>query len=100
VPTYGSTAAFIRMLRRLTERRQERFYAARDLFVAELKAQGFTPPLHPSLRLHKLSGHDAWSISFGDGMRAVFRLGEPVKDNEVHVVWEFIGTHDEYERIY
>ncbi len=88
------------MLRRLTSQQQRQFYAARDLFVAELTAHGFAPPLDPSLRLHKLSGHDAWSIGFGDGMRAVFKLGQPVKDGETHVVWEFIGTHDEYERVY
>ena len=100
MPTYGSTAAFIRMLRRLTKRQQQQFYKARDLFVAELKAQGFTPPLHPSLRLHKLQGHDVWSISFGDGLRAAFTVGNEVKKGEVHIVWEFIGTHNEYERIY
>jgi hypothetical protein len=83
-----------------TEQQRRQFYRARDLFVAELTAHGFTPPLHPSLRLHKLSGHDVWSVSFGDGLRAAFTVPSPVKDNEVHIVWEFVGTHDEYERIY
>ncbi len=100
MPTYESTAAFDRMVVRLTPQQRRQFFRARDLFVAELRAHGFTPPLHPSLRLHKLSGHDAWSISFGDGLRAVFRVGESVKDGEVHIVWEFIGTHDEYDRLY
>jgi hypothetical protein len=100
VPTFEIPLAVFRMFRRLTRQQQREFYKARDLFVAELQAHGFTPPLHPSLRLHKLDGHDAWSISFGDGLRAVFHIGKSVKGGEVHIVWEFIGTHDEYDRLY
>lgn len=100
MPTYAASSAFVRVIMTLTREQREQFYRARDLFVAELKTHGFAPPLHPSLRLHKLSGHDVWSISFGDGMRAVFTLGTPVKKDEVHIVWEFIGTHNEYERVY
>jgi hypothetical protein len=31
-------------------------------------------------------------------MRAVFQIDAPVVAGEVHVVWEFIGDHDAYER--
>jgi hypothetical protein len=31
-------------------------------------------------------------------MRAVFHVAPPVVEREVHVVWEFIGDHDAYER--
>ena len=100
MPTYAATEAFRRAFQRLPHNKRQAFNEMRRLFLAELKAHGFTPPLHPSLRVHKLSGHDVWLISFGDGMRAVFRLGSPVKEGEVHIVWEFIGTHDEYTRTY
>jgi hypothetical protein len=48
--------------------------------------------------VHKLSGLDLWSLSFGDGMRALFQLAAPVRERQVYVVWEFIGDHDAYER--
>jgi hypothetical protein len=89
------------MYRRLTRQQQRAFLNARELFVAWLREHGFDPTQAPrTLRLHKLEGHDVWSISFGDGMRAAFTIGKPVKKGEVHIVWEFIGTHNEYDRIY
>ena len=98
MPTYDATAAFRRAFAHLDPRTAAAFMAAVALFVRELDARGFTPPFHPSLRVHKLSGLELWSLSFADGMRAVFRLGAPVVAGEVHVVWEFIGDHDAYER--
>jgi hypothetical protein len=63
--------------------------------------RGFDPrAVRPSLRLHKLSGEDVWSISFAGQHRAVFHLGERQRPGRAHIVWEFIGTHDEYERGY
>jgi hypothetical protein len=100
VPTYAVTAAFLRLFRKLTKQQRAAFLAARDLFIEELRKQGFTPPLHPSLRLHKLGGHNVWSISFGDGMRAVFRVADEVRPGETHIVWEFVGDHDAYDRAY
>ena len=46
-----------------------------------------------------MHGTDAWSLSFADGYRAVFRVGVEVVPGHVHIVWEFIGTHAEYDRI-
>lgn len=100
MPTYAVTAAFARLFRKLTKQQRVEFLAARDLFIAELRAQGFNPPLHPSLRLHKLSGHNVWSISFGDGLRAVFCVAAEVRPGETHIVWEFVGDHDAYDRAY
>ncbi len=72
--------------------------AAVAVFVAELKERGFAPPFGPSLRVHKLTGLDLCSLGFADGMRAVFRIAPPALEGEVHVVWEFIGDHDAYDR--
>jgi hypothetical protein len=47
-----------------------------------------------------MHGTDAWSLSFADGYRAVFRVGVEVVPGHVHIVWEFIGTHAEYDREY
>lgn len=91
----------MRQFSKLPKPASQAFLDAVRLFVAFLAESGFDPTqAPPSLRLHKLSGHDVWSISFGDGMRAVFTLGTPVNEGEVHIVWEFIGTHKEYERVY
>ena len=98
MPTYDATEAFRRAFAKLDARTAAAFLAAVALFVEELKERGFAPPFLPRLRVHKLSGLDLWSLSFGDGMRAVFRVAEPVVEREVHVVWEFIGDHDAYKR--
>jgi hypothetical protein len=98
VPTYDATQAFRRAFAKLDVRTAAAFMAAVAAFVSELAERGFAPPFHPSLRVHKLTGLDLWSISFADGMRAVFRIAPPVVEGQVHIVWEFIGDHDAYER--
>ena len=45
MPTYAVTAAFLRLFRKLTKQQRAEFLAARDLFITELRAQGFTPGL-------------------------------------------------------
>lgn len=49
-------------------------------------------PVHPSLRLHKLSGSmkQMWSISINRNVRMVYLL---LTENEVYFI--DIGTHDE-----
>ena len=98
MPTYDATEAFRRAFAKLDARTAAAFMAAVALFVRELDERGFAPPFHPSLRVHKLSGLELWSLSFADGMRAVFEVAAPVAERNVHVVWEFIGDHDAYER--
>jgi addiction module RelE/StbE family toxin len=44
---------------------------------------------HPSLRLHKLSGKNRWSISINRKLRILFRY---TKDG---ILFTDIGTHDE-----
>jgi hypothetical protein len=101
VPTHEELAQFRRQFERLPRPAQQAFLTAMPLFIAWLAEHGFDPTQAPrSFRLHKLEGHDVWSISFGDGLRAAFTIGKAVKKGDVHIVWEFIGTHNEYERIY
>ena len=69
--------------------------------VEDLRDRGFDPTaVRPALRLHKLGGENVWSVSFAGQYRAVFHLGEQQRPGHAHIVWEFIGTHDEYEREY
>ena len=51
-------------------------------------------PSHPSLHFHRLQGSpDRFSIRVGDHYRALGRLTEGT------MVWVWIGTHAEYDRL-
>jgi len=51
-------------------------------------------PNHPSLRFRRLQGRpDRFSVRVGDHYRAVGRLTEDT------IVWIWIGTHAEYDRL-
>jgi hypothetical protein len=39
-------------------------------------------------------------MSFADGYQAVFRVGAQVEAGPIHIVWEFVGSHAEYDRAY
>lgn len=48
-----------------------------------------TNPKHPSLRLHKLSGENNWSISVTGDIRIVFTI------EDKRILFNRIGTHEE-----
>ncbi len=51
-------------------------------------------PRHPSLQFRRLQGSaDRYSIRVGDYYRALGRLGAGT------IVWVWIGTHAEYDRL-
>ena len=105
MPTNGRTTAFLRLYAALRRRSPEvtgAFWAAVVALVEDhLGDRGFDPTaVRPSLRLHKLSGENVWSVSFADQYRAVFHLGELQRPGHAHIVWEFIGTQADYERQY
>jgi hypothetical protein len=53
-----------------------------------------TDPDHPSLHFHRLRGSsDRYSVRVGDHYRAIGRMG--TRD----VLWVWIGTHEEYNRL-
>jgi hypothetical protein len=104
VPTYDGTPQFRRLLaslRRRSPQVYQAFFVAVGALVADLAGHGFDPTtVNPALRLHKLSGENVWSVSFAGQYRAVFHLGEQQRPGHAHIVWEFIGTHADYEREY
>lgn len=80
---------------------REAFIEAVLALAADLGDRGFDPTrVRPSLRLHKLTDRDVWSVSFAGQYRAVFRLGPQQREGHAHVVWEFIGIHADYDREY
>lgn len=100
MPTLAFTARFYAQWLGLPGPARRAFRSARLRLTAQLSEQGFHPPFPAGLRIHKLHGTEAWSLSFGDGYRAVFRIGAEQRQGQIHVVWEFIGTHAEYDREY
>lgn len=101
MPTHEELARFLRRFNRLPVNVRLAFIAAALQLAEDLGDRGFTlTSVRPPLRLHKLSGENVWSISFAGQYRAVFHLGEQQRPGHAHIVWEFIGTHDEYGREY
>ena len=101
MPTHEELARFLRRFNKLPLALRLSFVAAALALAEDLGNRGFDPTaVRPSLRLHKLSGENVWSVSFAGQYRAVFHLGEQQRAGHAHIVWEFIGTHAEYEREY
>ncbi len=100
MPTRAFTARFYEQWLRLPGAQRLAYRRARTRFFEHVVATGFHPPFPAGLRIHKLHGTDAWSLTFGDGYRAVFRVGAEQRPGHIHIVWEFIGTHAEYDRAY
>jgi hypothetical protein len=101
LPTHEELARFLRQFNKLSLALRSSFIAAALALAEDLGDRGFDPTaVRPSLRLHKLSGENVWSVSFASQCRAVFRLGEQQRPGHAHIVWEFIGSHADYEREY
>jgi hypothetical protein len=101
VPTHEELARFLRRFNSLPKVVRLAFIAAALELAEDLGDRGFDPTsVRPSLRLHKLRGENVWSISFAGQYRAVFHLGRRQLPGHAHILWEFIGTHAEYEREY
>ena len=101
MPTHEELPRFLRQFKKLPPAVREAFKAVVLALVADLGEDGFDPTrARPSLRLHKLTDREVWSVSFADQYRAGFRLGTQQRPGHAHIVWEFIGTHTEYDREY
>lgn len=76
---------FIRRFEALDPQGQQRVHKAAELFRSN--------PLHPSLRLHRLSGEliDSWSISVTLKIRIIFKRGA-----KGEVLFYSLGSHDIY----
>jgi hypothetical protein len=80
--------SFLRASRRLT---QDEGSALMQIFV-DLRADLADPARHMGLGLRKLHPHPLWEARLGLKMRALFRLEDD------HVIFVFLGTHDEIRR--
>lgn len=101
MPTHEELSRFLRLFSKLPVPVREAFLVAALALAADLGDHGFEPArARAALRLHKLTDRDAWSVSFAGQHRAVFRLGPQQRPGHAHIVWEFIGTHADYDREY
>lgn len=101
MPTRAFTARFYEHWMRLPRNQREAFRRARTRLFAHLVETGFHPPFPDGLRVHRLQGTDVWSLSFADATgRCSASARRSCAPGHIHIVWEFIGTHSEYEREY
>lgn len=91
-PTYERSARFERDMRKLTGEQRRAFLAARDEFVAGLRAQ--PPQFAPRLRVKRVQATDGiWEMTWAGDGRATFSYGQQVMPGEPHIVWLRIGKH-------
>lgn len=76
---------FRRDFERLPEDVQERAREAYRRFVVD--------PFHPGLHFKQIRDSH-WSVRIGQSYRAV-----GLRTSDGQIVWYFIGTHDEYDRL-
>ena len=102
MPTHDELARFLRRFNRLPRTIRLAFIAVALRLAEDLGDRGFDPTIvRPQLRLHRVSAARTSGRSAAPGNAgAVFHLGEQRRPGHAHIVWELIGTHDEYEREY
>jgi hypothetical protein len=93
MPTREITEPFKNQLARLTPEQYAAFIAALQDFIADCDSGHF----RASLRVHKLSDKDVWSMSWSGDGRATFRFGKPIHTGKRHIIWLSIGTHAIYQ---
>lgn len=84
------------MKSRCTQRFWRQFHALPES-VQQLALKSYRlwkqTPSHPSLRFRKLEGSDLMTVRIGNHHRAIGYL------EERGMIWVWIGTHAEYDRI-
>lgn len=92
MPTFEVTAKFWSDFATLPEEVQQKFLAARDLLVADLRTGGAPRPSLRVKRYRRRAG--VWELSWDRDGRALFEYGEEQLPGQPHIVWLRIGTHD------
>lgn len=92
MPTYERLARFDRDLAALTPEQRRQFLATIGKFVADLRAgEGF----RAGLRIKGVRGAaGVYELTWADDGRATFSYGDSVREDEPHIVWRRVGTHD------
>ena len=96
MPTFEWLPLFDREWRSLSPAQQRAFRDAVAAFVDDLsEGKGF----RKSLRVKKMHGReDVWEMTWARDGRATFHFGNPIAEDEVHIVWRRVGTHKIFAR--
>jgi len=93
VPRYSQSHRFWRDYRKPNEAQRQLFRAAVEEFVEDLKVG--PDEIRPSLRVKKVHGTpEVWEMTWADDGRATFEYAEDSREDDPHVIWRRIGTHD------
>ena len=92
MPTYERLPRFIKDFGALSREQQLLFIAAVEKFVADLQGgQGFWK----GLCVKGVQGSPGlYALTWADDGRATFSYGKHVRDDETHVIWHRVGSHD------
>ncbi len=92
MPTYAWLARFWSDFKRLSPDEQTAFLAAVTDFVTDLSKKD---PFRKSLRVKGVQGKPGvFEMTWSGGGRATFEYGTPLRDNDVHIIWRRVGTHN------
>ncbi len=92
MPTYAWLARFWSDFKRLSPDEQTAFLVAVKYFVTDLSEK---KPFRKSLRVKGIQGAPGvFEMTWARDGRATFQYGKPLRDNEVHIVWRRVGTHN------
>lgn len=92
MPTFRRLPRFDKDYERLSPDEKAQFKTAVKKFVEHLKRGG---PMRKGLRVKGVQGASGiYEMTWADDGRATFQFGEPIRENEPHVIWRRVGGHD------
>ena len=96
MPTYDVSDRFRKDLALLDETDRKRFQRAVKQFIEDLSSsRGF----RPGLRVKGVQGAPGvFEMTWAPDGRATFEFGSSLRNDEPHVIWRRIGTHDIFGR--
>ena len=101
MPTYDWASRFPRDWARLTRAQRERFLAARDSFVADLKEMeaGRRSSFRRGFRVKGVKGAPGvFEMTWAPDGRATFSWGEEKLPGQRHIIWRRCGGHEILDR--
>lgn len=91
MPTFATTARFLLDYQALTPEQRAAFRAAVRKFVDDLAAR----QIRPGLRVKGVRGaHGVFELTWAPDGCATFEFGPAIREDEPHIIWRRIGTHD------
>lgn len=92
MPTYERLPRFDKDWADLDPEDKDRFRLAVRKFIDDLtRGEGF----RPGLRVKRVQGTEhVWELTWAPDGRATWQYGESLVEDEVHVIWRRVGTHD------